>query len=223
MTVICVCAPFEWSLNGLTEYAESAGVFNTFGVAERDRILRISSPRSRELSLGGLIALKALTDKFVAEEKGLEISRTGKGKPYFSGNNNFKFNISHSGELSVAALVTEGGQDVGVDIEAVDANRDFRKLAERFFNAEEREYLISCSYDKFAFYKLWTAKEARVKYCGEGLSSIIVSHGEPYEELFLTRFGVRYGGRDHIMTVCLPTFDEVVVAEPLGDIEIYRV
>lgn len=222
MTVVCVYAPFEQSPEYITEYAEKFGVFDTFGKSERDRIERISSAHSRILSFGGLIALKNLTDRFAKEEKGFEILRTERGKPYFSGNDNLKFNISHSGELSVAALVTDGGWDVGVDIEAVNGDRDFHKLAERFFSAEEREYLRVCSYNGVAFYKLWTEKEARAKLFGDGLARIVALRDERTEETFFSHFEVRHGGCNYVLTVCSPNFDGEVVTLTFGDIEIYK-
>lgn len=217
MVTLCVCVPrlFE----DITEYAERAGVFSIFGEAERERIENISSPVARALSLGGLIALQRLTVLSAVEEKGLEISRAEGGKPYFSGNNNYNFNISHSGELSVAVL-SVGDSEIGVDIEAVDRERDPRKISERFFTSEEREELESCDFDRRTFYKLWTSKEARAKFGGEGLARLL--SGKRECEGFLCHYAMKYSGREYIMTVCTSQAENIEIIQPDADVEIYK-
>ncbi len=74
-----------------------------------------------------------------------------------------RFNLSHSGDcllLSVAA-----GCDTGIDIEQIQANRDYTALAHRFFTAEE-SFLIDSSENDSLFYRMWVLKEAAVKARG---------------------------------------------------------
>lgn len=79
------------------------------------------------------------------------------------------FNVSHSGELAVCALVL--GQAIGIDLERIDPDRPFLTLARRFFAAEEIAQLAAVAPEALplAFYRCWTAKEAYVKAVGRGL------------------------------------------------------
>jgi 4'-phosphopantetheinyl transferase len=67
------------------------------------------------------------------------------------------------------------GTEVGLDLEIVDARRDagqLLKIARRFFAQDEIRYLVERvgSTDfKRDFYRVWTRKEAYVKYLGRGI------------------------------------------------------
>lgn len=84
--------------------------------------------------------------------------------------------ISHSGNF-VAACVHSG--EAGIDIETV---RDVTmSVINRALNEEEREYLCLSGDESVIsaeslcterFFELWTAKEAYVKFTGEGLSGL---------------------------------------------------
>lgn len=79
------------------------------------------------------------------------------GKPALKDSPLF-FNLSHSGGMIALAV---GEEEVGLDIE----ERRERKLAalrRRLTPAERRE----------DFYRMWTAKEAYVKFCGETLAAL---------------------------------------------------
>ena len=222
MVKFCICAPLGRQFDGITEYAKREGVFDIFGEAERERIARISSRVARALSLGGLVALKMLTDTVAMEEKGLDILRAEGGKPYFSGNTDYSFSITHSGELSAAALTTDASE-IGVDIERIEANRDIRKISERFFTPTERELLECSDYDRSEFYKIWTAKEARAKRGGEGLSRLLAHGDDRNDEGYLCHYLVRYGGEEYVMAVSLSATDSIEVLTPHRDIEILEI
>ena len=49
------------------------------------------------------------------------MQKTKYGKPYFK-NNDFGFNISHSGEYIVCVISTDEKQNLGIDIEEIIAN-----------------------------------------------------------------------------------------------------
>lgn len=78
------------------------------------------------------------------------------------------YSLSHSGNLVMVAI---SKYPVGLDIQLME-DKDFSKLANRFFNKKELEYLNAETSDsvKTKFYKLWCAKEAYGKRSGEGLS-----------------------------------------------------
>lgn len=104
---------------------------------------------------------RAFLIKVLRERYGIsapELRTTANGKPYLA-ENRLYFNLSHSGKL-IAAAVSE--REIGLDIQLRDeAPRPaiFRRLTP----AEKQE----------DFFKLWTAKEAYVKYKGGTLAAML--------------------------------------------------
>ena len=94
------------------------------------------------------------------------------GKPVLSESHHSKlcFNLSHSANHCVVAVTA--GVDIGVDIEKVDNNLNFHALSEQFFSKDELSVLLRTplARQRRAFYRLWTAKEARLKMVGTGFS-----------------------------------------------------
>lgn len=113
------------------------------------------------------------------------------GKPYFEGHENASFNLSHSGYMVACALITapegEIATQVGIDIERVriDTVRAER-VAERYFNDAEKALLAPVAADEEAycrlFTRIWTRKEAILKYLGVGLTKISVADSTRPEE-----------------------------------------
>lgn len=99
------------------------------------------------------------------------------GKPYVGVGSGMYVSISHSHGLCAAA-VSDG--EVGVDIEYIDPNRPaerLKRLAERFFSADELAYIKAGDDAGDAvlperFFEVWCAKESYVKYTGDGLSGL---------------------------------------------------
>ena len=80
------------------------------------------------------------------------------------------FNLSHANGFSL--LGVSRSALVGVDIEDCRRGVDCMALAKRFFSAEEAEYLAGLEGRELtnnAFFRIWTGKEAYVKYLGSGL------------------------------------------------------
>jgi len=93
-----------------------------------------------------------------------------RGKPELGGSARLHFNLSHSGPLLAVALSTAG--PVGVDVEVVEPLRDMERVAARVFSEEEWRpagALGDAARLRY-FYRLWTLKEAVLKYLGTGLS-----------------------------------------------------
>lgn len=97
------------------------------------------------------------------------------GKPAVPG---LWFNLSHSGDRALVALAD---REVGVDLEELRTNVEFRRLAIRFFSPLEREALEAVPDEglPLAFFRLWTRKEAYLKACGKGLALPLASFAVP--------------------------------------------
>ncbi len=91
------------------------------------------------------------------------------GKPRFSSETGLHFSLSHSGSR-LALLMSH--TLCGVDIERVGTHiRQRERMAKRLFPAPaEQAYLANASDADGALLTLWVAKEAYIKYTGEGFS-----------------------------------------------------
>jgi len=101
----------------------------------------------------------------------LKISRDSNGRPYVAGTR-LDFNLSHSGDWALLAVAS--GTRVGVDVEQVRNDRDFRAIARRYFSDSEARMIYGLSDAAVAlarFYRLWTAKEAALKALGTGIAN----------------------------------------------------
>jgi 4'-phosphopantetheinyl transferase len=92
-----------------------------------------------------------------------------KGKPRLQ-DHPLGFNLSHS--EGTAAFALGNVADLGVDIERYDRTVDLEGLARRCFREAEIAWMHTFPEDERhrAFFRIWTAKEARMKATGEGFS-----------------------------------------------------
>ncbi|MBQ9511709.1 MAG: 4'-phosphopantetheinyl transferase superfamily protein [Lachnospiraceae bacterium] len=93
------------------------------------------------------------------------------GKPSLRGLNDLPFSISHSGTVAALSI---GDEESGMDVQ-YHRPANYMRIAERFFTEEEVSFLraarskTSEEHALHVFHDLWSAKEAFVKYTGEGL------------------------------------------------------
>jgi 4'-phosphopantetheinyl transferase len=115
-------------------------------------------------------ALRELLGRYLQQQPAtVELALEEQGKPRLATTPPpLEFNLSHSRDRALLALAP-AGHPVGVDIERVDAGRDFPALARRVLDAADAEAIASTSPElrADAFYAAWTAHEARLK-CGGG-------------------------------------------------------
>ena len=126
------------------------------------------------------------------------------GRPYFC-DRMCDFSITHT-QNHVFCAIIEGEESTRIGIDAEDINRpDFSNLDEmaaRWFGENEQSVFLA-SPTKETFLRLWTRKEAYVKYTGEGLKSLskidTVSLEADGEVCF---FDYREG--DILLSICAP-------------------
>jgi 4'-phosphopantetheinyl transferase len=80
-----------------------------------------------------------------------------------------RFNMSHSANVCLCAVTLD--REVGVDIERIRVDRDYRGIADRYFSPAERAAILALPVERLvpAFYDCWTRKEAHLKATGDGL------------------------------------------------------
>jgi len=125
--------------------------------------------RRRHIIGRGLVRL-FLASRLNCGPRALPIRLTELGKPYIE--NGPSFNISHSGNVVLAAIAANGR--VGVDVEAVRPIRDLPALARTSFIAEEVEAVLRFPPDDRLrpFFRVWSRKEAILKALGLGLTAL---------------------------------------------------
>ncbi|MDQ3913986.1 MAG: 4'-phosphopantetheinyl transferase superfamily protein [Actinomycetota bacterium] len=135
---------------------------------EEERAERFRFDRDRDSFVCTRAALRMLAGSYLGmAPQDVSFSYAGKGKPGLPG---ISFNVSHAGDVALAAFARSGR--VGVDVEEMRPGTDLRALARRFFSPGENAGLERLDGDAFVtgFYRCWTRKEAFVKALGEGLS-----------------------------------------------------
>ena len=97
--------------------------------------------RRREFLLSRLFLRRILAGYLHQEESSLRFIRNPRGKPTLAGSN-LQFNLAHTAGRMVCSV---GWTPVGIDVEKADpqARPGWRRLAERFFTPEEKEYLFT--------------------------------------------------------------------------------
>lgn len=117
----------------------------------------------------GKIITRLLLMQYLQEEK-INFFTSRLGKPYhkeIAGKLNVDFNISHSGQIVIAAF--SKNMEIGVDVQEIIKCPEYLEIAKNFFTIEEAAN-IEKEYDIKIFYQYWSAKEAYLKALGLGLN-----------------------------------------------------
>jgi 4'-phosphopantetheinyl transferase len=138
---------------------------------EQARGARFHFDVDRRLYLASHVALRLLLARYTGcAPAAVPIAADANGRPVLAGAlSRLHFNLSHSGEMALAAFALN--DPVGVDVERVRDLPDAIQIAERYFAAGEREAIRRAPADRrsAAFAVTWTRKEAILKALGLGL------------------------------------------------------
>lgn len=136
------------------------------------RAASLQRPEDRDRAARSRAFLRAVLAAHVGVEPAdIRLCATPRGKPFLAARGPF-FNASRARNL--AAVVVSQSCAVGVDIEEagrLPADRTaFAELVDSCCQAGEADAILRAPDPRQAFLRLWTAKEARMKLTGEGLS-----------------------------------------------------
>ena len=167
---------YKYNINDFTPRAYK----KWYELLSEQKKLRIDSMKfddDKKRSVAGEMLAKTTIGKYLnIPAEHIEIVQSNNGKPY-AVNFNIEFNISHCEEIVVCAI---NNTPVGIDIERIRPISP--KVAKKFFTIAEQEYILGktpCAEDYDTefndvqlkrFFECWTAKEAYLKYTGEGLT-----------------------------------------------------
>lgn len=167
-----------WMLNAaevdaLTDYHYS--LLNTDEINRLNR-LRTTETRSEYISSHG--AVRYLLGCYLdADPAHIEFGRAEFGKPFvaFPTEPTIFFNMAHSNGTTICAF---SSQEIGVDIEVLNADIVTQKLVRTVFTPAEQRTLALLSRERGesrAFFTMWTLKESYIKATGLGLSADLQS------------------------------------------------
>ena len=174
----------------------------TLSADEIMRADRLLDPAKRENFIASRGSLRQILGQYLdLEPKEIPFEYGPKGKPFVKKDPllDLSFNLSHSGDC--AALAITAGIEVGIDIECIDPRLDYENLATQFFSLHERDRLMRFSpwRRRRGFYRIWTAKEAKLKCLGSGFSrqdieltrEAVTPLGSPDNNFELTTFNLK--------------------------------
>jgi 4'-phosphopantetheinyl transferase len=137
---------------------------------EAARAHRFHFKRDRDRYVRGRGFLRSRLGQLCRQHPAELVFGTGpQGKPFLQ-NHAVHFNLSHSRDLAVLAISRTG--PVGIDVEGIDRQVDIAGLAQTCLTPHEAAVLDGLPKADRAhrFFAFWTAKEARMKLTGEGMS-----------------------------------------------------
>jgi 4'-phosphopantetheinyl transferase len=150
--------------------------------AERRRAERKLDPLAATRWTASRWALRSLLSRYLNEAPGtIALAEGSHGKPVLAdAPERLAFNLSHSGGLALAAFTV--GRQVGVDVEAIDPDRDVLALAARALDPEAAAAVRATAPASrtAAFHEAWARHEARLKCAGGGLGEPAPA-GDPIE------------------------------------------
>ncbi len=141
---------------------------------EITRAHRFHFDRDRTRYVRGRGFLRQMLGQVCGQNPASLIFGTGaRGKPFLAGSNlgsDLAFNLSHSRDLAVLAISQTG--PLGIDVEFIDRSADLAGLTQSCMTPAEAAVLaaLPATERPARFFAFWTAKEARMKLTGEGMS-----------------------------------------------------
>ena len=107
--------------------------------------------------------------------KSIRISESETGKPFIA-DFDLPFSLSRTKNM-FAFVIGKHDQILGIDIEQIKPEIDFKNISLNYFSIEEQQSILSLKNDadqKRTFFEIWTRKEALLKALGVGLSNDLV-------------------------------------------------
>ena len=161
-----------WTVPSAAPDDAVAALGRVLNTEETERVARFQFAHLRDSFVIAHGILRFLLGRYLKIDPAkIQFSFNSKGKPAATEGNGLKFNMSHSGGLTVIALAMEC--EIGVDVEKIRPLSDMLRIAERYFCQEEAAELRSLPSDERenGFFCCWTRKEAYIKAIGAGLSA----------------------------------------------------
>lgn len=191
-----------------------------FGESERERLRSIKNPAAQKNSLSALLCLDRLIKRTDLGSEDLTVIREKNGKPRFA-SLPYHFSITHSRDLCAVALCKE---NVGLDLEFIDASRNVESLSKRFFSPEEHSKIFESKSAAWDFFALWVKKEALAKLSGEGLASICRGQIIDGSQYSFKEYKLTVDGADACLALCFEKdAPSIAINNTYEEIKIYEI
>ena len=197
----------------LSESEAEARLIPAFHSAWKERHRGMKEGEARRASLVGLLLLQT------SGVRGT-LSYDTFGRPYLA-ESEVDFNITHTDKAVFCAIERETGSApaprVGIDAEEIGGRKPLRlsDMARRWFSEDEQAAFFADPTRK-CFLRIWTRKEALIKWTGEGMRALSDANTENAEQTYGVHFQTYVEG-DTVVTLC-----HRVDATPPPTIRMYR-
>lgn len=164
------CRVYVFSLDLDDDDSPAAQEEVVLSKAELSRASRFIFPIHRQRFIRGRTWMRVMLSDFCdIPAKRIDLHEREFGKPVLK-NSTIRFNLSHAENNAVLAV--SDACEVGIDVESDRRELDVDALRATLYTDLENKWLdaLPASQKKAGFFKLWTAKEARMKVTGEGFS-----------------------------------------------------
>jgi 4'-phosphopantetheinyl transferase len=193
----CLTIPIDETFRTLPPLSFQARSFREsfLGSDEMTALNQFKALKKQIEWMAGRYAAKQLARKFINGQPSLESTRVAyraKGAPYLASAPSLSLSISHSWDYAVAGLGLIPANVLGIDLEKI-RPESRATLLRTAFTTREADALPADD-DKGLFLR-WTAKEAYLKYIGQGfheslkrveiLNNTIFHHAQPVPFLTL--------------------------------------
>ncbi len=200
---------------------------------EKIRVGRFHFQKDADQFVLAHAALQSLLKKRLGATSPLHFLKNKHGKPFLA-DGPLRFNLSHSQGCVLIAIASN--QEVGIDVEKIQDDKDIVAIAERFFSPDEFQEIKSSEGTKrlLAFYACWARKEACLKAQGVGIANYLHSftvsvNPADYENLS----GIAIGGKtwfiqklavgpDHQAAIAVERSESLIHFRELNMIEVLK-
>lgn len=128
-----------------------------------EKVKRLKKPINKAQSIGVELLMNFAVNGDITRP--VKWDTDERGKPFLTERDGLYVSLSHSGSYAAIAV---GDVPVGVDIQR--RGKCDMRVADRFFTAEEAEFINGSGDKADAFFEIWTKKESLVKTVGKGLA-----------------------------------------------------
>lgn len=162
------------------------------------------------------ILRRLLSELLTCEAAEVVISSGMYQKPQLHNDYSIQFNVSHTSNMATIAF---SANPIGVDLELINRNFDYKSVLESACSYDEARILETSACPLHDFFRFWTRKEAFLKGIGTGLTSkiqqISVTNGNHSIDSADVNSDWIVGSSqlsfDYIISVATPVFPAVVV------------
>ena len=158
-----------WRANLDLASEQIADLTQTLSPDEIDRANRFRFPIHKNRFIAARGRLRQILGRYlqIAPQE-VEFAYSDRGKPFLK-QQQLQFNVSHTEDIALYAFTPQ--QVIGIDLEYLGKETEYKQIAQRFFTPAEAELINNAKPPdcKRLFYHLWTVKEAYLKAIGSGL------------------------------------------------------